>query len=325
MKKSLFVLGVAVAALASCTNEEVTEVAQNRAIQFSSFVNNNTKAVTEISAGTLASSEFYVFGEYSTDGTQWENENLFNNELGSKQYYWVQGNQYRFGAYANGKAGKLEGASYEASTQTLTFSNYTPDDTKDLVAATGTADATSAVPSNAVSLNFKHMLAQVAFTFDTEDGNEYVIAISDLKINNAVNTATGTYTSTGDIKWTGTATGASVAAYTYDGFADIANDAETFQQSKLVIPQAVPANANKTTVSFHASIEGAGLEKKENDFTLDLTSPDAEGWKPGYRYNYKATVNGENILNTLVPIEFTASVEEWQDATMGDNGTIMGE
>lgn len=67
MKKSLFVLGVAVAALASCTQSEVLEVAENRAIQFNTFVNNNTKAVTEINAADGLTS-FYVFG-YHGDNT----------------------------------------------------------------------------------------------------------------------------------------------------------------------------------------------------------------------------------------------------------------
>ena len=41
MKKSFFVLGVAVAALASCTNEEVVDMPQSRAIQFGTFVNHS--------------------------------------------------------------------------------------------------------------------------------------------------------------------------------------------------------------------------------------------------------------------------------------------
>lgn len=67
----MFMLGVAVAALASCTQNEVMEVAEGRAIQFNTFVNNNTKTVTEVPSGTLASSEFYVFGNYGTDQSTW--------------------------------------------------------------------------------------------------------------------------------------------------------------------------------------------------------------------------------------------------------------
>ncbi len=48
MKTNLFLLGMAVAAFSSCTNEEVTDVAQNRAIKFNQFVNNNTRTVVEV-------------------------------------------------------------------------------------------------------------------------------------------------------------------------------------------------------------------------------------------------------------------------------------
>ena len=59
MKTNLFLLGMAVAAFSSCTNEEVTDVAQNRAIKFNQFVENNTRQVTELENNKLNS--FYVW------------------------------------------------------------------------------------------------------------------------------------------------------------------------------------------------------------------------------------------------------------------------
>lgn len=319
MKKSLFVLGMAVAALASCTNEEVTEIAQSNAIGFNTFVNNNTKAVTPVES---LISDFYVFGNFGTDQSTWTGQ-VFNNELSTERYYWQQGNYYRFGAYANGANGKIDNAKFIASTQTLEFESYTPDDAKDLVAAIGTGDASASIPADKVSLSFSHMLAQVGFTFKTQDGDEYTIAISDIKILKAVKTAKGTFTPS-EIKWEGTAE--TDAAYTYENIADIA-DGKDHQQYKLVIPQPLPSDNNKIQVTFKAAISGAGLTAgptNEKVFTLDLTSPDTEGWKPGYCYNYTATVNGSNINDQLKPIEFTVtSVAGWQNATMGDDGTIL--
>lgn len=325
MKKSLFMLGVAVAALASCTNEEVTEIANSRAIGFNAFVNNATKAVTEV---TSLSDNFYVFGNFgtnenSTTESDWTGQ-VFNNELNTKKYYWIQGNYYRFGAYADGAGNSNANASFNAASQTLTFNNYTPDDTKDLVAAIGTGNASSTIPTNAVSLSFSHMLAQVGFTFNTEDGDEYKIAITDISIQKAIKTATGTFTST-ETKWTGDAEEGE--AYKYDNIDDIA-DGKDHSQYKLVIPQAVSSDANKIQVTFTASISGGGFtedeESNKKTFTLDLTSPDSEGWKPGYRYNYTATVNGSNINDDNKPITFTvSSVQGWQDATMSDSGTIL--
>ncbi len=59
MKKSFFVLGVAVAALASCTNEEVVDMPQSRAIQFGTFVNHSTRSsVTETTDRIFRSSSY---------------------------------------------------------------------------------------------------------------------------------------------------------------------------------------------------------------------------------------------------------------------------
>ena len=157
-------LGVAVAALSGCSQSEILEVAEGRAIGFSSFVNNNTRAVNEVTTGNL--SEYYVFGNYGSGGASDWTGQAFNNELNTTLYYWQPGKIYRFGAYADGNGGKIASSAvnFDAATQKLTFTNYTPDDTKDLVAAvTGneTADTYIASSETKVPLNFKHLLSQV--------------------------------------------------------------------------------------------------------------------------------------------------------------------
>lgn len=195
-------LGVAVAALASCTQNEVLEVAEGRAIGFDAFVNNQTKAVTEISSGSLASSEFYVFGNYSTSNTNWTNPGqAYNNETGDTKYYWETGNYYRFGAYANGAGGKITNAIFSAADQTLTFPSYTPDDECDLIACVPAevGPVNDAAAQGAVQLNFKHMLAQVAFEFTTDAADIYELKISNVKINGAISKTEGSINQAGTI------------------------------------------------------------------------------------------------------------------------------
>lgn len=239
MKKSLFLLGVAVAALTSCTNNEVMEVAENRAIGFSSFVGNTTKAATEFT-GSATSADIYVIGYYGeNNGTL--DQPVFNNELGSTLYYWNEGKDYIFGAYADGKGGKFDGVSFDPTNSKLTFTNYTPS-TKDLVAAVSDkVKNVTAASQGAVSLSFKHMLAQVGFTFNTQVGQEYTLAISNIQIEKAIKTATGTYTKSGDaIAWDGSATGEGEASYAYTDIADLANGTtNSNSEYNLVIPQAV--------------------------------------------------------------------------------------
>ena len=73
MKKMLLVLGVAAAAMTSCTSDEVLEVNPTATIQFESFVNKGTRATTDvtnpvINEGVYSSGlkKFSVYG--SCDG-----------------------------------------------------------------------------------------------------------------------------------------------------------------------------------------------------------------------------------------------------------------
>lgn len=318
MKKSFLMLGVAAMALASCTQNEVVDYAENRAIQFDAFVNNNTRAVTEVTQLT----NFYVFGEFGDADGSYGNK-VYNNELNTTAHYWVANKYYSFGAYANGEGGKIDNAKFDADGKTLTFENYTPDDTKDLVVATQALQATPTVP---VALTFEHMLSQVKFTFKTTDADAYTLKISELKINQAVTTATGIY-SDGTIDWTSPSTG----NYSYDDIADVAVAANDYTASdvKLVIPQ---TGTNSLQVTFKATISGSGIaEPKSSTFTATLgyTAGGVAGtedntWTPGYVYNYIATINGDQIDPTLEnqKIEFTSTVTSWQNATDTDKGEL---
>ena len=348
MKKSLFVLGAAVAALASCTNDEVLSVADSSAIRWNSFVNNTTRAVTEIPSGTLDANQFYVFGYYGSDVSSLTTP-VYQNELGNTAQYWQPNSHYQFGAYANGMAGKIENATFDAATKVLTFADYTPDDTKDLIAAVpNTQTQTDADVTNegAVSLSFKHMLSQVELVFKTDAADNFDLKISNVQINKAINTATGTFTAGTDpvIAWNGTA--AQDVAYTYEDFAegiDIAQATQTYDegaieraagQAKLVIPQALPTTSGgEITVTFTASLKDtndADAPATEVTFTGNLNfdgttagAPVDNQWTPGYRYRYTATITAEMIDEDLKDkrIEFTAEVEDWIDA----DGTDLGE
>lgn len=311
MKKSLFLLGVAVAALTSCTNNEVMEVAENRAIGFSSFVGNTTKAATEFT-GSATSADIYVIGYYGeNNGTL--DQPVFKNELGSTLYYWNEGKDYIFGAYADGKTGKFDDVAFDPAQSVLTFTDYTPS-TKDLVAAVSDkVQNVSSASQGAVSLTFKHMLAQVGFTFNTQVGQEYTLAISNIQIEKAIKKATGTYTKSGDaIAWDGSATGEGEASYAYTDIADLAgNETKTNSEFNLVIPQTVSG----IQVTFTASISGVGIAPaKTRKITVPLPTTSVSKWTAGYKYNYTTTINAEDITDDLKPIQFTVEeIPTWEE------------
>lgn len=325
MKRSLFWLGAAAMALASCTNSEVMEVAENRAIGFSSFVGKPTKAVTAVES--LSDGQYYVFGNYNDQST-WDGQ-AFNNEINTATYYWQTGKTYRFGAYADGAGGKLDDTqvSFSATDQKLTFTNYTPNDSKDLVvAATDDISADNYTGGNKVDLTFSHMLSQVKLTFTTDAADTYKLTITDVKINGAVSTATGTYIEGTGASWD---TGSATAGYSYEDFktttdGTIAISKETpASQVKLVIPQ---GSTNSLTVTFTATIKGekpAGTSIHTKNFTATLghnlttSGATANTWSAGYCYNYTAKIDIDDIVDnasSLVPITFTPSVTDWIDA-----------
>lgn len=338
MKKSFFMFGVVTMALASCTQNEVVEYAENRAIQFDTFVNNNTRAgITEIGkTGDLT--EYYVYGYHTDDVPVFENVKVTSAGV-DKSAYWQQGKTYNFAAYSDGNAKLTSGVSFEAETNTLTISGYTPDNSKDLVAAVAD-ELTCDDPQTQgkVELSFKHMLSQVKFTFNNENSRSYTMKISDIKISNAVKTGTGTLVGNSVATWSGNLTGDGVEAYLFDGLDDIAEDG-THSTACLVIPQ---ANAN-LKVTFTATFwdEGSSEEQpiKKGQFVASLkydNSGRVDGteenkWTAGFRYNYTVTINGDDIddpehPDELKPIEFDVTeVSGWGDASQSTTPSAVTE
>ena len=319
MKRSLFWLGAAAMALASCTNSEVMEVAENRAIGFSSFVGKPTKAVTPVES--LLDGQYYVFGNYG-DGSAWDGQ-AFNNEINTATYYWQTGKTYRFGAYADGAGGKLDNTqvSFSATDQELTFTNYTPDDAKDLVAAvTSNIEETTYGSGTAVPLTFNHMLSQVKLTFTTDAADTYKLTITDVKINNAITTCTGTYN--GAASWEASGTTGNYEYTEFGSTGQVISKETPVNQVKLVIPQGSTETLN---VTFTATIKGekpTGTSIHTKNFTATLghnlttSGATANTWTAGYCYNYTAQIDIEDIVDnatSLVPITFNPSVEDWKD------------
>ena len=308
MKKQFLTVAVAALALAGCSKSETVEVAGNRAIGFESFVNKNTRTVKTIDA---LSTDFYVFGRYGTT-PNWGI--AFDNEISTAVYYWKANETYHFGAYANGSKGKIDNATFDAGTQTLTFPEYTPDDTKDLVAAVArniAANDHNSLPSGTpVELNFKHLLSQVKLTFTTDAAATYKMTITDVKIEGAVSTAEGEYD--GTVTWTGSASN----GYTYEKFGTtgkVISSGVPADQVKFVIPQ---ESTDTLKVTFTATISGeaTGSATFEANLAHGL-STGANIWNPQYCYNYTANVPLEKVIDNpegKVQITFNPRLEDWK-------------
>ena len=206
MKKMLLVLGVAAAAMTSCTSDEVLEMNPTNTIKFESFVNKGTRAVTDVYSPTEQNNplrKFHVYGSReTTENSSSTNTPVWGGAMNtvsydngtwtnSKHEIWKDGT-YSFVAYANGANADAisSGVSYNEATQALTIEDYTVDSEIDLIGAF----AQNPGKYQAVNLTFKHLLTKVSFEFT----NSYTaitgatMNITDLKVIGAYSTGTCT-------------------------------------------------------------------------------------------------------------------------------------
>lgn len=340
MRKSILLLAAA-AALASCTQSEVLEVAENRAISFDPFVGKSTRAATEIVDPSAVSGNklttFYVFGRYGeSSGATYDKVVYTNAEVdvtsshtnvgpADNIQYWVPGKKYMFAAYSDGNnqiqsTGGGATVSFDNDGH-IEIENYQAG-TNDLILAIPNAVTTngdlSASNPGAVQLTFKHLLSQVSFEFENDfKTTGYTLDITNLSfsVKNQGNYAsTGWMVSETPIK---TNTQTSVAT-------SVAINGNGSSESWFVIPQ----SNTDYTASFTATIKDNNqVVVKTNTFnniplkTGTTTTPggDSNEWKSGYRYKYTAQINPTNM--GLNEIKFTVSVEEWENAAPEINVT----
>lgn len=308
MKRSMFMLGVAVAALASCTQNEVVDIAESNAIKFdNAFVGKATKAVTAVTTENIQS--FYVYG-YEDDDIIFNNENVYlQNGLWAYDNIkkWNQDAiTYAFAAYSNGGLnkgdGSLDDVTFTKNTPQLEIKDYVADGNSDLLASiSSTTLADDNVP---VEFTFDHVLSMVKFTIKSGLGNDKSLAISDLKVqeNKIQNKATLTYTANTP-SWQ-FASSAQYATLTQETLTATTKDAGEVEFT--VIPQEVSGGL---TVTFTATITPEGEAAIEKDFTATISADNAK-WMAGNRYNYIVTITGTDmdIIEFEKPV-----VDEWID------------
>lgn len=197
MKKSIFLLGVAVAAMTSCSNDKLLDQAEpiQRAIGFDSFVNKTTKAVTATDASIT---KFYAFGYYTasneeTDETPiFKNGNAYGNIAVTKPAsgvvwdytnteYWTK-NYYHFAGYANGN--NAESLTAEFTEHKLTITDYIVNDANDLVADVLEIDNTLFQSyDQPVTYDFKHLLSKIEFKVINTDNDFKMRIVEPLVIS----------------------------------------------------------------------------------------------------------------------------------------------
>lgn len=302
MKKSFLMLGVAAMALASCTNEEVLNVADSRAIGFDAFVGKPTKAIMT----DKDFREFSVYGGYdaslenvfsnqsvtSKDGTNWTY---------SPTKYWTEEKTYTFQAYSPSSAAG------SASANGVNFTGFVADGATDLlVSNVANMKGSDAAP---ISLTFRHILSLIDFKFST-DINGATITISNLKVNALPNK--GNYT---NANTTGTWSVSESGNYDMTVANGVTISAPQTSTSVMVLPQTPAEKAISVTFTVNAT---GSIEITDAAHTVYLP---ATALVEGNHYTYTAIITASNIDpgNPLEEIEFgDPTVNPWVSASGGD-------
>lgn len=325
--KKIFLIGLTAAAMmASCSNDETVEMAQQKAISFSNaFVNNGTRSVDDPSFTTLTLKDFAVYGftqkgqifdgvkvsKGGTASTGWSYDNV---------QYWVPGNTYTFGAIAPySVAAKVSDVTLpESATKVemkVAFTNTDADQVDLLHAAPTQITGVTASYTTPVSMTFNHQLSKVKFSFENVVGVDYNVKVSNVKITDAYKEGTLTVAAAGN-NWSNQTDktlelnfGNVVANASSTEASFIANAAtlESYNE-KLMIPMSSSAIY---TVTFTAELYKGGVLLGIYPHTVEIKNVE---FKLGYCYNFKASLTHKNITgpDELNEIKFNVtSVENW--------------
>ena len=179
--------------LASCSNDETVEMAQNtKAIGFSSFIDKSTRA-TDTDITNLGAIEVYGWrDDAQIFNAQAVTVDATGNGTYSPLQYWEPGYTYAFEAIAP-KSGE-NGVTFAAAKDggTITFVSDSETDLLYSKAADKTTDQEITTDPGKVGFTFKHLLSRVKFTFkNTFPANAAAkISVKDVKITNAYQNGT---------------------------------------------------------------------------------------------------------------------------------------
>lgn len=328
-------MGLATAAmLASCSQDETVEMAQNtRAISFSNaFVDNATRSVVDPSFKKETLGNFAVYG-FTQKGQIFDGVPVSSADNGSTWtydpiQYWVEGNQYAFAAIAPASVSvsgeTLHGTSVADYKVGMTVS-FTNDGKTDLVyAAAGNVNADESFMASPlpVGLTFKHQLSKVKFSFKNNVSGAYNIKVTDVKITDAKRSGTLTVSTAADNAWSNVTGNDLELSFGAAGTTDVntadaiafGNEVETYNE-QLMIPTASTETYN---VTFTVELLNGTVSMGTYNHTATIKGVEL---KLGYCYDFAAELNAENIVvdpddpdAELQPIEFTVNeISNWID------------
>lgn len=309
--KKLFIMGLAAMGLAltACNSDETVEMAKGNAIGFKTFVNNSTRAATDVTTESLDA--FKVWGlmnKGDKTGTPFVAKEV-TKANGAWSYappvYWEKDYAYSFVALAPNNAYTFTAPTVINTWGSLTFENGAGE-TDLIYAAAKQATITGDGCPAPVSLTFNHMLSRVRFQFENGMADGSVLTVSNVKINDACTSGTATLAEQlKDISW---AADQATGALEFGDAAEMAENGKEATDHKYMIPATKKYNLTFTVTRVHHGVT--------DTYNHTVTLPETT-MTQGLSYQFVAKFTAENINpdQVLCPIQFTATVAKWEDFT----------
>lgn len=334
--KKIFLIGLTAAAMmASCSNDETVEMAQQKAISFSNaFVNNGTRSIVDPSFTTENLTDFAVYG-FTQNGQIFNGDKVSKGGSASTGWsyanlqYWVPGNTYTFGAIApHSVAANVSGVALpENATKVemkVAFTNTDANQVDLLHAEPAQITGVTASYTEPVSMTFNHQLSKVKFSFQNSVGAGYNVKVSNVKITDAYEKGTLTVGAT-ENTWSNQTDKALVL-----NFGNVVADGATADEAAVIAytktlesyneKLMIPMGSATYTVTFTVELFKDNVPLGTYNHTVQIKNVE---FKLGYCYDFKATLTHENIVdpeNPLKPIEFKVDgITDWNQTDVNQN------
>lgn len=329
--KRFFLAALAIAAIASCTKNEVNEVADNSQITFQTVVGPQTKALDPLTqVAFLTSNKFYAYAFFLPQGNSWatnyasSQKYIYNSLVGysdnvwkaSQTYYWPKQGSLTFFAWTdNTTAPAVNGSTtailcaHDTGIQVLDYS-VTDNPNKDLMVAAIAANKTqneNTYLKDGVPTLFSHVLSNVVFkvTTDKDYGTSAALALKSITLKNVY--VDGDYTqgspAANATVWNGYAntgnlpvyTPATASAVTYSATpAALTPDTDDYY---IVMPQtfadATPVVEVVYTITTNYTTTPVVETVTETKALKDIYT---NGWVPGKKYELTITLTLDEVL-----------------------------
>lgn len=313
---------------------EMSDVNHGLGEQAIVFNNNMPDNATRASLQGTGFPEGSVMGVYGFQTTGSDVDQIFKNQAVTKQAsgdwtysplrYWNVSSTYEFYAI------------YPQDKTTHTFDNATKHFAiTDFVVADQAADQIDVMvaqknttnPYNVVDMNFNHLLSNVNFYFKTISTFDF-IGISKVEVlsfdveglsSKGNYQQTGFSTSTQNVEGAWTVAGADLYDFPEVTTGEVTTNSETIKLATdlLLLPQDLTAADKTISIAYRIHYSDGTSCKLVKEVALakaTYSGGDLTVWNPNYVYNYTLAVNpAVNADGTSNVIEFTASIEDWEE------------